>query len=96
MALNSRQKKYLKGQAHHLSPVAFVGSNGLTDAVVAEIDRTLASHELIKVRLRVEDRSELDAAISPMLAKTGSELVQVIGHLVILYRPAPEPKLALP
>ena len=96
MALSPRQKKFLRAEAHGLSPVAFVGQNGLTDAVVKEIDRNLTCHELIKVRLRVEDKSELLAATAPVLERTGAELVQVIGRLMVLYRPAPEKKIALP
>ena len=96
MALSPRQRKFLRAQAHDLSPVAFVGQNGLTDAVVKEIDCNLTCHELIKVRLRVEDKSELLAATTPVLERTGAELVQVIGRLMVLYRPAPEQKLALP
>lgn len=86
MALSSEQRKRLRAAAHHLNPVAIVGQNGLNEAVLNEIDRNLEVHELIKVRLRVEEREDFEAMINPIIEHTGAELVQIIGRLAILYR----------
>ena len=51
----------LRSQAHHLDPVVLLGANGLTNAVLHEIDRALNDHELIKVRVPSDDREELES-----------------------------------
>ena len=56
--LSPKQRQALKAQAHALKPVVMIGQNGLTDAVVRETDRALKAHELIKIRVRNDDRDE--------------------------------------
>ncbi len=51
MNLSTKQKQHLKGLAHSLKPVVLMGANGLTEAVLAEIEIALNHHELIKVKL---------------------------------------------
>ena len=46
MALNSRQKQFLKAQAHHLKPVVMLGADGLSQAVIAELETSIDHHEL--------------------------------------------------
>lgn len=57
MNLSTKQKQHLKGLAHPLKPVVLLGSNGLTEGVLAEIEQALEHHELIKVKIATEDRS---------------------------------------
>ena len=80
----------LRSQAHHLDPVVLLGANGLTDAVLKEIDRELNAHELIKVRIPTDDREERQAIYAEIAEKLGCARVQMIGKLVILWRPADE------
>lgn len=54
--LSEKQRKFLRGLAHALEPVVWIGNSGLTDGVVAEADRALRDHELIKVKIRASDR----------------------------------------
>ena len=82
--LSTKQKQFLKGLAHHLSPVVMLGGNGLTEGVLAEIDNALNHHELIKVKIAGADR------------ETKSSNVQTIGHILVLYRPSEEGKIQLP
>lgn len=56
MNLSTKQKQHLKGLAHPLKPVVLLGSNGLTEGVLAEIEQALEHHELIKVKIATEDR----------------------------------------
>ena len=53
MAVNDKQRRYLKGLAHPLKPVVMIGNSGLTPAVLNEIEQALSHHELIKVRVSV-------------------------------------------
>ena len=89
--MTSQEKKLLKARAHKLDPIVFIGGKGLTDAVIAEIDFALKSHELIKVRAGTMDRHERDEAMSSICARTGAEAVQQIGKIFVLYRKKPEP-----
>lgn len=89
--MNPIEKKKLKGQAHALNPVVIIGQSGLTEAVVKEINITLDTHELIKVKIRAErdDRKAISAAICE---ETGAEQIQSIGQIAVLYRKNPKKK----
>lgn len=96
MAVNDKQKRYLRGLAHSLKPTVMIGNNGLTESVVAEINNALEHHELIKVRVSGQERAEKTQMLNEISSQTGADLVQVIGHIGALYRPAKEPKIQLP
>jgi RNA-binding protein len=97
MELNEKQRRHLKGLAHPLKPVVLMGNSGLTPAVVAETDRALTDHELIKVRLPGAERDQRDAALASLAERTSSALVTRIGHVAVLYRPNPQlPRIVLP
>lgn len=96
-SLTEPQRKHLKRLAHHLRPLVQTGANGLTEAVIAEMDRALGDHELVKVRLVAGDREERSAMIAEVCERLEAELVQRIGHVAILYRRHPEkPVIELP
>ena len=96
MKLSNKQKQFLKGLAHSMKPVVQLGANGLTEGVVAEIDRALSHHELIKVKVPTDDKEEKTLIIDAIIRETESVKVQVIGHVVILFRPSEERKIQLP
>jgi RNA-binding protein len=85
--LTARERTALKGRAHALEPIVQVGQSGLTDAVVAETDRALTAHELIKVKLAVADRDERSALVEQLCERTGAAAVQQVGKIVVLWRP---------
>ena len=88
IALTNAQIRFLRGQAHDLRAMLQVGGKGLTDALVTEVDGALEHHELIKVKVGGGDREARDAMIDALAGRTGSALVQRIGHTAILYRPS--------
>ena len=90
MQLSERQKKYLRRLGHALNPVVALGNNGLTDAVVAEMDRALTDHELIKGRARVGERDDRNTALDLLAERTSSALVQRIGNVGLFYRRNPQ------
>ena len=92
MDLSEHQKKYLRGLGHQLKPVISVGESGLSDSLLAEFDTTLAHHELIKVKVRVGDRTARDAVIGQLCSDYSAVLVQRIGNIALLYRANPEKK----
>ena len=90
MPLNNEQKKQYKSIGHDLKPVLIVAGNGLTEGVIAELERALADHELIKVEIRSEDREERAAAIAALCKAGRADLVQVIGKMALIYRKNPQ------
>jgi RNA-binding protein len=84
------ERKAFKARAHKLEPVVIVGGKGLSDAVVAEIERALATHELIKVRAPAADRVERESLLKGICDRTGAEAVQVVGKVFVLFRKNPD------
>jgi RNA-binding protein len=95
--MNGKDRRYLRGLAHALSPVVIIGQRGLTDAVVRQVDGALTDHELIKVRLGGECPVDRDEAADTLALRTGAEVAGHIGRVLILYRAHPEkPRIVLP
>ena len=89
-ALTPKERAALKARAHPLEPVVRIGHGGVTDAVVAETDRALTAHELIKVSVGMADRDERAAAVADLCARTDASPVQTVGKVAVLWRPRPD------
>ena len=96
MKTSSADKKYLRSLGHQLKPVVTVAGKGLSENVLAEIDRALNDHELIKIKLAVGDRAAKKVTIEEICQQCTAQLIQTIGHMLLLYRKAdkPNPKLS--
>jgi RNA-binding protein len=96
MTTSSADKKYFRSLGHQLKPVVTIAGNGLTETVLAELDRALNDHELIKVKLAVGDREAKKSAIEDICLQSNAQLIQSIGHMILLFRKAekPNPKLS--
>jgi len=95
-SLTSKQRRFLRSRAHDLQPVVTVGDAGASAAVVAATEEALTHHELIKVRFQQGDKAERRAMVATLCAGTGAELIQEIGRIAVLYRPAEAPEIQLP
>src|SRR5712691_3707369 len=89
--LSPTRRRELKARAHALDPVVWIGGTGLSPAVLAEIDRALKSHELIKVRVPGADRPGGEAILEEICRRTGAQPVQHIGKILVLFRENTEP-----
>ncbi|MDE4944719.1 ribosome assembly RNA-binding protein YhbY, partial [Francisella tularensis] len=87
--MDVKQLQKLKAQAHSLKPVVLMGEKGLTENVILEIDLALASHQLIKVKVCRLPKEEKQQIASEITQATSSELVQIIGNILVLYRRNP-------
>lgn len=97
MKLTNNQKKYLRSLAHDLKPFVMIGQHGLSESVIAEIESTMLKHELIKIKLRVSNRDEKQGIINKIIKFSAAELVQVIGGVIVIYRPFEDnPDIILP
>lgn len=90
--LSNQERKRLKGLGHHLKPVVIIAGQGLSEGVVAEINRALTDHELIKIRVAVGDRAEREALAAQCCQLNRAQCVAQIGRSLILYRRHPEQK----
>jgi putative YhbY family RNA-binding protein len=87
--LTPKQRQEMKARAHGLKPVVLLGAAGLNPPTLREIDRALAAHELIKVRVPGDDRVERERICGEIAAALEAVRVQQIGKLLVLFRPAP-------
>ena len=98
--LEGFQRKYLRGVAHGLKPVVFIGQKGLTPEVLSSAEMALERHELVKVKFNDFKEKEEKTEISARIEKeTGAEHVGIIGHTAIFYRQQEDPekrKFSLP
>jgi putative YhbY family RNA-binding protein len=84
------QRRALRAAAHHLNPVVSISQKGLTPSVLAEIDRCLKAHELIKVRLYGIEREDRPALFTEIFTALDCAEVQHIGNLLVLWRENPK------
>jgi len=90
ISLTARERANLKARAHALEPNVSVGNAGATKAVIAEVDRALAKHELIKVKIQVDDRDLRKQLGDEIGAAADAAVVHRVGKIVILFRPRPD------
>ena len=98
--ITSTQAKYLRGIAHGLKPVVFIGQKGLTDALIRSTEDAFDSHELIKIKfIDYKEKKQKTEIARDLESRTRSHLAGMIGHVAILYRPHPDQeksKIVLP
>jgi RNA-binding protein len=97
MALTGKQRRALRALGHGLTPVVQLGKGGISPSLLGAVDEALATHELIKIK--VLDTAEVDRhdAATELARQTRSEVAQVLGYTILLYRPDPdEPRIELP
>jgi RNA-binding protein len=93
MALTSKERAALRGEAHHLNALVHVGHEGITPAIQRSLDDALRTKELVKIQFNKTADVDLKKAAGEMAAAVKAEVVQVIGRTVTLYRLNPDLKL---
>ncbi|WP_257346630.1 ribosome assembly RNA-binding protein YhbY [Pseudalkalibacillus decolorationis] len=84
--LTGKQKRFLRSKAHHLNPIFQVGKGGTNTNMYNQIKDTLEARELIKVSVLQNCEEDRDTVAELLSNRTGSELVQVIGNTIVLYK----------
>jgi RNA-binding protein len=90
--LTGKQKRYLRSLAHHLKPIFQIGKGGINENLIKQVNEALEKRELIKVSIlqnAIEDKEEL---ANELADRTNSELVQLIGSTIVLYKESVEHK----
>ena len=97
MQLNGKQRRHLRALGHHLDPIVQFGKLGVTEGVLAALDRAVSDHELVKVRLGTECPDEAPEVAERIVAELQAEVVQVLGRTLLVFRRHPQkPVIALP
>ncbi|MBF6057298.1 MULTISPECIES: ribosome assembly RNA-binding protein YhbY [Thiomicrorhabdus] len=94
--LSANQKKYLRSIAHNINPMIIIGANGVTDSLMAELESTLAHHELLKIKMNAADRDDRQTITDYIIKQTGALLVQSVGKTCVIYRQKEKTELPLP
>lgn len=92
--ISSDERRTLRARAHSLNPVVSISQNGLSDSVIREINTSLASHGLIKIRVYNDDREAREAFLATLCETLEAAPVQHIGKLLVIWRPQPEQPVA--
>jgi len=96
MSITTEQKKHFRTLGHKLNPLVTVAAKGLTENLQLEVDRALEDHELIKVKFAIADRDLKKQLIQELCNVVEAQIIQEVGHIALIYRPAlePNPKLS--
>ncbi|WP_409341408.1 ribosome assembly RNA-binding protein YhbY [Paenibacillus sp. MBLB4367] len=90
--LTGKQKRYLRSQAHHLTPIFQVGKGGVNDHLIKHIEESLEVRELIKISVLNNNDDDRNEIADELADRSGAELVQVIGKTIVLYKESKENK----
>ena len=90
------QRQHLRGLAHSRQPVVMIGSNGLTAAVMKEIELALNAHELVKIKAASNDLGTRRTWMTEICNAAHAAPVQQIGKVLVIYRAADKPVIVLP
>ena len=90
--LTGKQKRHLRSLAHHLNPIFQVGKGGVNDQLIRHIDEAIETRELIKISILNNNMDDRDEVARDLAEGSNSELVQVIGKTIVLYKESREHK----
>ncbi|MGG1117683.1 RNA-binding protein [Bacillus licheniformis] len=90
--LTGKQKRYLRREAHHLSPIFQVGKGGVNENMVKQISEALEARELIKVNVLQNCEQPKEEVAEALAGGARAELVQTIGNIIVLYKESKENK----
>lgn len=90
--LRGKQKRQLRALAHHLNPIFQIGKSGITPDMVIGIADALEKRELIKISILQNCDEDKDELAETIAGRTNAELVQVIGHTIVLYKQSSKEK----
>ncbi|HWJ77504.1 MAG TPA: ribosome assembly RNA-binding protein YhbY [Niallia sp.] len=90
--LKGKQKRFLRAKAHHLNPIFQVGKGGVNENMIKQISEALEVRELLKVSILQNCEEDKNEVAKELAKGTKSELVQLIGHTIVLYKESRENK----
>jgi len=95
--LTGKQRRHLRALGHKLEVVVHVGKGGLDDGLIAAVSQALLDHELVKIKVGESAGVDRHEAAEELAKKTQSQVAQVLGYTVLLYKRHPQkPLIVLP
>ena len=95
--MTSKQRSYLKGLAMNIDPIFQVGKGSVTPEYTEAIREAFNTKELIKIAVLKNCLDDPKGIAEVLAERTGSQVVQVIGKKIVLYKPDKDnPKIILP
>lgn len=95
--LTGKQRRHLRSLGHELKPIVQVGKDGIDEGLIKAVDQALTDHELIKLKIGESAALDRHEAADAIAAQTKSDVAQVLGNTVLLYRAHPDdPQITLP
>lgn len=96
LSLTAIQRRALSARAHTINPIVMIGKTGLSAGVINELDRGLSSHELIKVKVQIDNRDAREVLFEEICQKLNAAPVKHIGKILVIYRPKSEETEKIP
>lgn len=93
MSLTSKQRAFLKSEAHTLKPIVQIGKNGLNDHIKTSVRNALDARELIKVTLLQNTMEDIHEVAEILEEEIGCDTVLKIGRILILYKESAKKKI---
>lgn len=94
--LSGQQKRYLRGLASCDKTIFQIGKDALSDNLIEQVDHAIKARELVKISVLKNSPVDIEETAFDIARLTDSELVQIIGRTIVLYRPSRNPKIVLP
>lgn len=94
--LSGKQKRYLRGLASCDKTIFHIGKDALSDNLIEQVDHAIEARELVKISVLKNSPVDIEETAFDLARLTDSELVQIIGRTIVLYRPSRNPKIVLP
>ncbi len=90
LSLTATERRALSARAHAINPIVMIGKTGLSASVINELDRGLSSHELIKIKVQIENRLARKVLFEEICQQLEAAPVKHIGKIFVIYRPKSE------
>lgn len=85
--MTSKERAKLRAQANVLDPIFQIGKDGVTDAVIAQLEDTFNTRELFKIKVHLETAPETPKEMAERISRaTGCDVIQVIGGTIVVFR----------
>ena len=94
--LSGKQKRYLRGLASCDKTIFQIGKDALSDNLIEQVDHAIEARELVKISVLKNSPVDIEETAFDLARLTDSELVQISGRTIVLYRPSRNPKIVLP
>lgn len=94
--LSGKQKRYLRGLASCDKTIFQIGKDALSDNLIEQVDHAIEARELVKISVLKNSPVDIEETAFDLARLTDSELVQIIGRTIVLYRPSRNPEIVLP